>query len=495
MIALVLVASIGTVHFVEQEIPGLQVGRVNPLTGGVTTNYRHADVDNDGAPDLVLPDSVWFQRESAYRPEDRIPIPHAGDAPRCDLWQGQLFLWLPDRLIVVDWHDTGWRQVMVQDLDWPGDHTPDTLPGAWGQGVCFHRFLEDLDEDGVPELVAPSPEGIHVFAAQHNRYAETVCLDVLPPLSLAGMTRQPLWPPEQRIVLLPTRQMTCRFFVDGRQVVVISREPLSTDAVRFRTVSHILSDTRPFNPLPGQQQEHLTAPLPAFVEPCRLNDDGRIDYAGGRWHVSAATMAPAPVFETHVSTDDGTSCDVFRARSFRPLCSFVDVNGDGRLDLVAESTGLFDGGARETLNRFVTSRRIDHEVRIHYQGLRGEFLESPEVCGRFVLTMEMVPAQNGDMFRRYQAGELVNITGDFDGDGFRDAAVRDCANQLGLFLLRDGTFQAPAAGRLEIRPEWQFSVADVDGDGRWDVVVHGVDRGDQEQPSQTKVFLTREGAG
>lgn len=495
MISLVLAAALGAVTFLEQDIPGLDAGRVNPWTGGVTTNFRHADLDGDGAPDLVLPDSVCFQRDGSFLRENRAPIPHAGDSPRCDLWPGQLFLWLDGRLTVVERHEDNWRTVLEHDLEWPGSDPPGPLPGAENPGVCFQRFLEDLDEDGVPELVAPSPEGIHVFASNDGRYAETICLDVFPPLSFSGMSRQPLWPPEQRTVLLPTRQMTCRFFIDNRHVVVISRDHLPTGFVRFRTVSHTLSDTRPFDLLPGQSEEHVTEPLPAFLEPCRLNNDGRIDYAGGSWHVSKSSVAPVPVFETHVSTNGGASCDVVRTRSFRPLCSFLDVNGDGRLDLVAESTGLFEGGSRETLNRFLTDRRIDHEVRIHYQGVSGGFSKSADVRGRFTLTMESVPARNGGMFRRYQAGELVNMTGDFNGDGFRDTLVRDRSDRLVLFLLRDGEFPARPAGDLEIQPEWQFAVTDVDGDGRSDVVIRGIDPVDRNGLGQTRVYLTREGTG
>ncbi len=486
MIALVLVAAFGAVTFVELDIPGLEVGRVNPWTGGVTTNFRHADLDSDGASDLVLPDSVWFQRDGSFRRENRVPIPHVEDSPRCDLWQGRLFLWFDGRLTVAEWHEEAWRTVLEQDLEWPGRGPAGPPPGANKPGAAFHRFLEDLDEDGVPELVAPSPEGIHLFASEDGRYAETVCLDLFPPLSFPGMSHQPLWPPEQRTVLLPARQMTCRFFVDKRHVVVISRDHLPTGLVRFRTGSHTLSDTRPFGLLAGQSEEHLTAPMPEFIEPCRLNNDGRIDYAGGSWHVSTSSVAPVPVFETHVSTDGGASCDIFRTRSFRPLCSFLDVNGDGRLDLIAESTGLFEGGARETLNRFLTDRRLDHEVRVHYQGVSGGFSKSADVRGRFTLTMEHVPARNGEMFRRYQAGKLVNLIGDFDGDGFRDAVVRDRSDRLVLFLLRDGEFTVRPAGDIEVQPECQFGVTDVDGDGRSDVAVRWTD------PGQTRVFLTRE---
>jgi len=99
------------------------------------------------------------------------------------------------------------------------------------------------------------------------------------------------------------------------------------------------------------------------------------------------------------------------------------------------------------------------------------------------------------MFRRYQAGELVNMTGDFNGDGFRDALVRDRSDRLVLFLLGNGEFPARPAGDLEVQPEWQFAVTDVDGDGRSDVVIRRIDPEDGDDLGQTRVFLTREGTG
>jgi len=231
-----------------------------------------------------------------------------------------------------------------------------------------------------------------------------------------------------------------------------------------------------------------TQPGPAHVRPCRLNGDGVIDLAGGCWETSRTATLPLPVYETWASLDGGATFTVRRTTAlpgFRPRCSFIDFDGDGLLDLVTEETGLFDGGVRETLARVLTLPGVRHEVAVCFQRAGG-FEKRPGYRAAFDIDLGTPPVRHGEMFQRYQAGELVDVTGDFDGDGWRDVAVRDRVDNLSIHLTRPGARPVQGA-ELALPTGARFHVADVNGDGRSDVVT-------QNREGATKVYFPK-GAG
>ena len=75
------------------------------------------------------------------------------------------------------------------------------------------------------------------------------------------------------------------------------------------------------------------------------------------------------------------------------------------------------------------------------------------------------------MFERYQAAELMNITGDFNGDGYRDLAVRERADRLAIYLAAGFGYPSRMDTAVSIPPAAQFGVADVNADGRSDIVL------------------------
>ncbi|MCP4640720.1 MAG: VCBS repeat-containing protein [bacterium] len=492
-----ILAVLAATTFLEQDIPGVEVGRVNPWTGRASGNFRPADLDGDGAADVVLPREVAFQRDGAYARANAIALP-ADDIhteSECDIWGNQIFLRSPGRLAILTFEAGEWRHILRQDITWPDDgqagRVPDVRQSDETGGLRFVRFLHDLDGDGTPELVVASPAGLHVLDRAAEFYEEVARLDIFPPMEFSHAPSQKLWPPAAREPGLPARRLTCRYWIEDGAVGLIVRTGLSDGRIRFAITRYALSAEAPFGLGEGSATT-VTNPLPGFMEPCRLNEDGTMDFVGGRWDAGDALAFPAPVYETYVSTDGGAECRVFRSRAFRPLCSFVDFDGDGRLDLVTQRAGLFDGGPRETVSRFASQRRVEHEVAVRYQDAQAQFPDKPDVHARFTLRMDRPLVANTSMFKRYRSGDLVNLTGDFNGDGRRDALLQDRPGRLSLYLTTGEGIPARPSATLAIRDKWSFGVADIDGDARSDIVVRWADASGREDEPKSRVFLVRE---
>jgi hypothetical protein len=176
--------------------------------------------------------------------------------------------------------------------------------------------------------------------------------------------------------------------------------------------------------------------------------------------------------------------------------SFVDVDGDGAADLVTETSALTEGGVRETVAKLLTHSAVGHRVEVRLQNAEApRFHEAPGLTGEFRIALMAPAARGGLLFQRYRAGELVNVTGDFDGDGVRDVAVQDMPGRIAVYPARGERFAQEPWAVLETAPERRFSVADVDGDGRSDLVVRWLDPRGGDASERSRVYLTREAPG
>ena len=506
MIAALQILVVGAVTFVAQDLAdlGADVGSAEP-----GFQYRLADLDGNGQQDLILPSGVYFQHNGAFSDLMKGPSP-APDAPTaCDVWNDTLYLRLPDRLQKVRWEGKAWSVQSEQPASWPdpGNRMLLSMYATPG-GMRFERFLHDVDGDGTPEIVVPTERGLSVFrTAADGSYQKAADLDVFPPLQLARVEGRHLWPESERRMTFPARTMNCRYNVNGNEISVITREDAHGDVrhedvrrptmtlgtlARYR-VRHFTIDADALQLVAAETREEVTEPFAPHLELVRLNDDGVIDIAGGDWQVVQSSPLPMPIYETKASTDGGKTFKTARVTGFRPHQSFIDVNHDGNTDMVTESTSLFDGGVRESLSRFCTSTEIRHEIRVYLQDASGQFAQKPGLSGVFYIELESAAIRGGVMFNRYQSGELFNLTGDFNGDGWNDALVQDRPGRLALFLGRSDGFDTRPCASIPIESLNRFTVADYNGDGRADVAVHWYDADEPAAQLKTKLYLTREG--
>jgi len=507
MNVLILGASmlLGALTFVGQDVPGLRVGPVRSLTGQGATNFRQCDLDADGAADLLLPGAVVFQRNGSFPAQARQALPDFGESPLVDVWAGALYFRLRGRLAIFHWAGTEWRCDLDQALSWPPQEEVfegvRATPTHGSAPARLQRFLYDLDGDNTPELVAVNAAGVYLYTRREGLYGGAAPLPVFPALRLSSEPAQALWPAQSRHILFPARQMACRFFLDGEVLRVLTREEgaeglaaWGAQSVRYVCTAYPLRGAAAWTVRQDAVARVCSEALPAHLQPCRLNGDGVIDYAGGQWEVSETSVLPVPIYATWATLDGGKTFYVQRAPSLqhaRPHCSFVDFEGDGDLDMVAEATGLFDGGPRETLERFLTRSAVDHSIRIHVQG-NGRFANTPSLTARLTIALAYPPCQQGPMFERYRAAELINVTGDFNGDGYRDLVVRDRADRLSIYLAAGFAYPSEREAVVSIPAPGHFGVADVNADGQSDLVVRWRVGESGEGAELCRVYYARE---
>ena len=148
---------------------------------------------------------------------------------------------------------------------------------------------------------------------------------------------------------------------------------------------------------------------------------------------------------------------------------------------------------REALSRFCTSTEVRHAVSVYLQDGSGRFARDADLSGVFYIQLESAPIRGGIMFNRYQTGELFDLTGDFNADGWNDALVQDMPGRLALYLGRSDGFDSRPCTSISIESLDRFTVADYNGDGRADVAVHWYDADEPAAQLKTRLYLTREG--
>ncbi len=498
-----LMLLLGAAAFLEQPLDGVRAGGIDPLTGTAHTNFRQADFDGDGRTDLLFPAGpgepgpivAVFQTAGGFDPARREAVPLPRQRVAVDIWGDTVYGKWPGRLQAFQWRDGRWESVFEQKMDWPaGAFEEESLDWAAFspvvQGVLA-RFLHDLDGDGSPEILIPGPAGLHVYVRGSEGYQAGAPLDVYPSMRLMDLPRQTLWPPDNRHIAFPAREMFCRTMLHANVLSVVTASETG-DGVRYQVARYplVVAGAAVMIDAEGVQITR-TPPFPAFMQPCRLNADGDVDFAGGTWEFAQASAIPMPVHTTSVTTTGGKTVEHRRAAFFRPHTLFVDVNGDGRLDLVTEETQLYTGGAREIISRLLTSRQIQHTVSVFAQDAHGAFAKQPLVRRTFTIDLPQPPFRNDPVFQDYQNAQLVNFTGDFNGDGFRDFVVRERPQTLSIYLSRGHDHGRQPDVRLDIG-DWQFGLADVDGDGRTDIVCTRLTGPEDQALVRSRVFLYRE---
>jgi hypothetical protein len=482
MIAVLPFLLAGALTFVEQDI-----------TDDISAGYRQADLDRDGSMDLILPSAVYFQRNGGFSQGGRVSLPDLGDTqpvigqgfPICDVWADTLFMLSATTLYRVRWESGAWQVLHSQPLTWL--QSPRLVPK--GQNVVLQRFLHDINGDGVPEIVLPGEDGLHIYSRNGQDYAEVNRLDVFPAFQVVSgrLPAQVLWPEANRKPAFPGREMECRCSFSGNRLIVIAEKGLKGSNVRYR-VRHYELD-QGFALIPEKTHGDLTEPLPGSFRPILRGKDGGIDYAGCERKHAEASAIPLPILEARVTSDGGKTFQGVRAVSCELIDGFADLDGDGDLDIAVCSSDIFEGGVRETVARALTALELTEEVRVYFQDPPGRFPKEPNIVFPFKLKLDAPLAMMGDLRFLWNT---CSLRGDFDGNKHFDLLLARSSDELAVHLFEGNSFSKTPNAVLAVGGEEEYEIADLDGDGRSDIILSSIDYLQETPTPHARVFLSRE---
>lgn len=457
-----------------REAPWLMVTPVSTPGENFRAGFRHADIDGDGAMDLLCADGVRLQRNGFFSGEDFAPYPPEADGAAADWDKGALYCRTARGLLILKWRNNGFEREGEAAVEWPhaASPMPEPQPTAGGASVRLEPFLHDLDGDNKPEIVLMDEQGMTIYLLREGGAVQAGTLALLPAMELSGMAERPLWPRPQRMLSLPVRQMQCTIRLSGNTAETIHSTATPDNGRSFtqNRFSIIVENGRFVQKAPPENWG--SEPLSGFMHPCRLNGDGQPDFAGFRMVETEGSNLSAPVMEIRATVDGGKTGSIRRAvvpRGWNAPPVFSDIDGDGRLDMVVQATGLYEGGMREAVGRMMTGTRTDHTVTVFRQGEK-DFDAAPSFESRFQLDFGAPVRTSPAMLYEYLSGRLI-LFGDVSGDGKADLLVRNRADRAMLFIDagNGGTTDRPD-GVFTVRGDASLCLLDVNGDGREDLV-------------------------
>jgi hypothetical protein len=208
-----------------------------------------------------------------------------------------------------------------------------------------------------------------------------------------------------------------------------------------------------------------------------LNRDGKLDLV-------ASTISDEPSFVPGLQSGkvlvaaylaDGKGRippepqQVFRKQDWSPFLPMVDVDGDGFMDLVL---GYIPIDSRDGVRNMITAGKITLNLKFHFFRPGLGFPEAPDYQRNVSIYFDHDLVWTSDS--RLYSEKFLSLNGDFNGDGRKDLLVRDHSDGISVYFF--GSRASGFAARADLKfhcPEpmdwWQ--IQDLNGDGISDLVV------------------------
>lgn len=476
--------------YTETSVDGLYIGSINPLNGKASINARQIDINQDQLIDLAFTEHVLLQKEGSYSQTNPVDIPLAEQGPEIDFFNNILYLKFPDGLKTYQYLNNSWEQLLDASITWPHQQTPPAAATDQPAPPSFEHFVYDIDEDGTPELLFPMQDGLHVYRFTGNTYQPDPPLNLFPksrliPIEAAASASNPA-----RHLTFPDQHIAFHAAIENGILTIVTTSKHENNAIHFTTTSHPIASTN-LNSKPDTTNAivHQSPAYPNHMLPCKLNPDSRLDFAGGTLDYASTLAILTPIYTTTIYTTPDEKPQSFLTKSFTPHTDFTDFNHDGYFDLVQEYTHITDGGLRETLNRFTTRKKFRHTISVHLQRKDHIFSKRPDYSKTITIKLDQTPIRLSNMFQRYQAGKLLNLTGDFNHDAHNDILVQTSENELALFLSSKTAFAEDPDLLIPIQSYETFHVIDLNVDGYSDILFQGAPDEDSDILAPARILL------
>ncbi len=215
-----------------------------------------------------------------------------------------------------------------------------------------------------------------------------------------------------------------------------------------------------------------------------INRDGRVDLIKNTWLQEPwfipGTLSGKVLVRIYPADEQGQiptePRQVFRKNDWIDSIPVADVDGDGCMDLVL-GYSTFD--SREGFRKAFTAKQIDFKLRFHFYRPGEGFPEKPDCDADLMIRLDH-PSIELTHPRGWYFERLVNLQGDFDGDGDRDLLVRDRADRISVysFVSRQAGFARNADAGFDCTdPFDRLQVEDLNNDGVSDLILKSSKKG------------------
>lgn len=369
---------------------------------------------------------------------------------------------------------------------------------ATDTGLAALDFVIDVNGDGREDLAIPDFDGYRLFLQDEaGSFSNPTLLPVPPRMQMIRRVHLPRGVPRYlryhmyRVDLDGDQRMDLAFVRENELAAFVQRE----DGTYDTTMRSVLLDL-------DLTPEHLARALDSDdvdvdhsdftlrqVQDLRdLNADGIPDIVV-QATISAGVLDKRTEYHVYLGRLDDTGLrfgntadSIVGSDGFQFYLSKVDMNGDGRLDLMSPSIGF---GVRQVIGALFTGK-VGMDVAFYGMQSDGKYAEKP------VMTRGV--SVKFDLSSGYVDWPAIDIA-DFDGDGMADLLIQKDGERFEVFpgtgsagLFADDPWVVETAMP---RDGERVDALDLDGDGKADVLMRYTSADGEAEATKIRVLVAR----